>query len=93
MLGEALAQPLRQGHLLLDAAGDAAGFAGRQGLRCEVVDAGHEAVVYQVAEELYVVSVRFFSSSSCTLQLRKRVHPRKSASRESVSFRRDRGMI
>lgn len=64
MFGEALAQPLRQGHLLLDAAGDAAGFAGRQGLGCEVVDARHEAVVYQVAEELFVLSVSFISSSS-----------------------------
>jgi len=54
VLGEALAQPLRQGHLLLDAAGDAAGFAGRQGLGCEVVDAGHEAVIDQVAEELFM---------------------------------------
>ena len=52
MLLEALAEALGHGHVLLDAAGDAAGLAAGQGLGAEVVDARHEAVVYQVAEEL-----------------------------------------
>lgn len=52
VLLEALAQALGHGHGLLDAAADAAGLAGRQRLGGEVVDAGHEAVVDEVAEEL-----------------------------------------
>lgn len=52
VLLEALAEALLGEHLLLDAAGDAAGLAGRQGLRGEIVDAGYEAVVDEVAEEL-----------------------------------------
>lgn len=46
VLGEALAQTLGLGHLLLDAAGDAARLARRQGLGGEVIDARHETVVY-----------------------------------------------
>ena len=53
VLLEALAQALGHGHGLLDAAGDAAGLAGRQRLGGEVVDAGHEAVVDEVAEQLW----------------------------------------
>lgn len=52
VLLEALAQALLGEHLLLDAAGDAAGLAGGKGLGGEVVDAGGEAVVDEVTEQL-----------------------------------------
>lgn len=52
MLLEALGEARVHGHGLLHAAGDAAALARGDGLGCEVVDAGHEAVVNQVAEEL-----------------------------------------
>lgn len=52
MLGKALAQTLRLGHLLLHAPGDAAGLTVREGLGGEVVDTGYEAVVHEVAEDL-----------------------------------------
>lgn len=55
MLGEALAQALGLGHLLLDAAGDAARLAVGQGLGGEVVDARDEAVVHEVAEDVHKV--------------------------------------
>ncbi|TPX08951.1 uncharacterized protein E0L32_009530 [Thyridium curvatum] len=58
-LGVVLLEPLAQaggrGHGLLDAAGDAAGLAAGERLGGEVVDAGHEAVVDEVAEELKVI--------------------------------------
>lgn len=46
MLGEALTQALGLGHGLLYAACDAAGLAGGERFRGEVVDARGEAVVY-----------------------------------------------
>lgn len=52
MLLEALGEPRVHGHGLLHAAGDTAALARRDGPRCEVVDAGHEAMVDQVTEEL-----------------------------------------
>lgn len=52
VLLEALGKALRHGHLLLDAARDAALLARRQRLGREVVDARDEAVVDEVAEEL-----------------------------------------
>ena len=55
VLLEALAEALGHGHVLLDAAGDAAGLAARQRLGAEVVDARYEAVVYQAVEELLPV--------------------------------------
>jgi hypothetical protein len=45
MLLESFAEALRQGHVFLDAARDAARLAARERLGGEVVDAGHEAVV------------------------------------------------
>lgn len=53
MLLEALAEALRERHVLLHAARDAAGLAGREGFGREVVDAGHEAVIDEVAKELW----------------------------------------
>lgn len=53
MLLESLGEPSLSGHGLLHAAGDAAVLTRRDGLGCEVVDAGHEAVVDQAAEELH----------------------------------------
>lgn len=53
VLLEALGEASLGGHGLLHAAGDAAVLARRDGLGCEVVDAGHEAVVDQAAEELH----------------------------------------
>lgn len=53
MLLEALSEAGLGGHGLLHAAGDAAVLARRDGLGCEVVDAGHEAVVDQASEELH----------------------------------------
>lgn len=53
VLLEALSEASLGGHGLLHAAGDAAVLARRDGLGCEVVDAGHEAVVDQAAEELH----------------------------------------
>ncbi len=52
VLVEALVEALREGHLFLDAARDAARLAARKGLGGEVVDAGREARVDEVAEEL-----------------------------------------
>lgn len=52
MLLEALGEALGAGHVLLNAAGDAAVLALGDGLGGEVVDAGGEAVVDEVAEEL-----------------------------------------
>lgn len=52
VLLEALGEAGLGGHGLLHAAGDAAVLARRDGLGCEVVDAGHEAVVDQASEEL-----------------------------------------
>lgn len=52
LLLEPLAQALGEGHLLLHAARDAARLAGVERLCREVVDAGHEAVVDEVAEYL-----------------------------------------
>lgn len=49
---EPLGQALAAGHVLLDAAGDAAVLALGHGLRGEVVDAGGEACVDKAAEEL-----------------------------------------
>lgn len=42
---ESLGEALREGHVLLDAARDAARLAGRQGLGGKVVNAGDEAVI------------------------------------------------
>ena len=53
VLLEALAQTLRPGHMLLDAPRHAARLLARERLGAEVVDARHEAVVYEVAEELF----------------------------------------
>lgn len=53
VLLEALAQALRHGHVLLDAARHAARLAARQRLGGEVVDTRDEAVVYEVAKELF----------------------------------------
>lgn len=55
VLGEALAQALGLGHLLLDAAGDAARLAVGQGLGGEVVDARDEAVVHEVSKDVHKV--------------------------------------
>lgn len=52
VLLEAIAHALLGGHPLLDAAVDAAGLAGGDGLGGEVVDAGHEAVLDETAESL-----------------------------------------
>ena len=52
MLLETLGEASLGGHGLLHAAGDAAVLTRRDGLGCEVVDAGHEAVVDQASEEL-----------------------------------------
>lgn len=52
MLLETLGQALTAGHILLDAARDAAVLALGYSLRGEVVDTGREAVVDEVAEEL-----------------------------------------
>lgn len=52
MLLETLGEAGLGGHGLLHAACDAAVLTRRDGLGCEVVDAGHEAVVDEVAEEL-----------------------------------------
>lgn len=53
VLLEALGEARVHGHGLLHAAGDAAALARGDGPGCEVVDAGHEAVVDQVTEELH----------------------------------------
>lgn len=53
-LAEALAETRLGGHGLEHAAADAAGLATGKGLGGEVVDAGSEAVVYEVAEDLFV---------------------------------------
>lgn len=53
VLLEALAEALLGEHLLLDAAGDAAVLARRERLGGEVVDAGVEAVVNDVAEDVH----------------------------------------
>lgn len=52
VLLEALREALAAGHVLLDAAGDAAVLALGHGLGGEVADARGEAVVDEVAEEL-----------------------------------------
>lgn len=52
MLLEALGQTLATGHVLLHTARDAAVLALGHGLGGEVADAGGEAVVDEVAEEL-----------------------------------------
>jgi len=52
LLGEPLAQTGLGGHGLHDAAREAAILAARQGLGGEVVDAGVEAVIDEVSEEL-----------------------------------------
>lgn len=52
VLLEALGEAGLCGHCLCHAAGDAAVLARRDSLGCEVVDAGHEAVVDQASEEL-----------------------------------------
>ena len=64
VLLEALGQALRHGHLFLDAARDAALLARGQRLGREVVDARDEAVVNEVAEELFthVATCRRFVS-------------------------------
>lgn len=49
---EALSKPRVHSHGLLNAAGDAAALTCGDGPGCEVVDAGHEAVVDKVAKEL-----------------------------------------
>lgn len=49
MLLEPVADALLSDHPLLDAAADAAVLAGREGLGCEVVDAGVEAVLDETA--------------------------------------------
>lgn len=53
-LAETLAQARLGRHGLEHAAADAAGLATGKGLGGEVVDAGGEAVVYEVAEDLFV---------------------------------------
>lgn len=55
-LAKALAQARLGRHGLEHAAADAAGLAAGKGLGGEVVDAGGEAVVYEVAEDLFVVT-------------------------------------
>jgi len=63
-LGEALAQARLRRHGLCHAPADAARLAARERLGGEVVDAGGEAVVDEVAENLLcplVVSFGFFS--------------------------------
>lgn len=55
MLLEALGQALARGHVLLHAARDAAVLALGDGFRGEVVDAGAEAAVDEVAEELLLL--------------------------------------
>lgn len=67
MLLEALGQALRHGHLLLDAARDAALLARRQRLGREVVDARDEAVVDEVAEELLFFSFPHWSAKQDVL--------------------------
>lgn len=67
VLLEALGEARVHGHGLLHAAGDAAALARGHGPGCEVVDAGHEAVVDQVAEELREggeMTMRLASSSA-----------------------------
>ena len=53
-LAETLAQARLRRHGLEHAAADAAGLAAGKSLGGEVVDAGGEAVVYEVAEDLFV---------------------------------------
>ena len=53
VLLEALSEAGVHSHSLLHAASNAAALSGRDGLGCEIVDAGHEAVVDQVTEELW----------------------------------------
>ena len=48
LLLKSLTDSLRAIHVLLDAAGDAAGFALDEGFGCEVIDTGVEAVRYEV---------------------------------------------
>lgn len=50
-LGETLTEAGLGRHGLCDAAGDAAALAAREGLGGEVVDAGVEAVVHEVAKD------------------------------------------
>lgn len=51
---ESLTDTLTSSHEFLDAAGDATSFAGDEGFGGEVVDAGVEAVGYEVGEHLWM---------------------------------------